>query len=106
MGPSTRTLVPCPCGTGNGPKTGRPVTRGCGHDLGLAGCIADELAQDRGSDADGLLTAAYVAARNALAAASVWAAVEALASALVLRQTLSNRQAYRVIRRALPKGTK
>lgn len=86
--------------------TGRPVTRGCGHDLGLAGCIADELANEGRTDADTLLAAAYVAARNALAAASVWAAVEALASTLVLRHTLNKRQAYRVIRHTLPKGAK
>ncbi len=83
--------------------TGRPVTRGCGHDLNLAACIADELADEARSDADALLAAAYVAARNRLAAASVWAAVEALASTLVVRQTLNKRQAYRVIRHALPK---
>jgi ATP-dependent Zn protease len=84
--------------------TGRPVTRSCGHDLNLAACIADELADEGSSDADALLAAAYVAARHTLAAASVWAAVEALASALVLRQTLNKTQAYRVIRHALPKG--
>lgn len=85
---------------------GRPVTRGCGHDLNFAGCIADELAEERASDADALLAAAYVAARNVLAVASVWAAVEALAAALVTRQRLNKRQAYRVICGALPKGTK
>jgi hypothetical protein len=82
--------------------TGRPVTRGCGHDLNLAGCIADELADEGSADADALLAAAYVAARSTLAAASVWAAVEALASALVHRQALTARQAYRIIRHALP----
>jgi hypothetical protein len=81
--------------------TGRPVTRGCQHDLNLAACIADELADEGSSDADGLLAAAYVAARNTLAAACVWAAVEALAAALVMRQTLNKRQAYSVIRGAL-----
>lgn len=82
---------------------GRPVTRGCGHDLNLAGCIADELAEEQASDADALLAAAYVTARNMLAVTSVWAAVEALASALVVSKELSARQAYRVIRAALPK---
>lgn len=86
--------------------TGRPVARTCGHDLNLAACIADELANEGSSDADALLAAAYVAARSTLAAASVWAAVEALAGVLVQRQTLNKQQAYRVIRRALPKGTK
>ena len=84
--------------------TGKPVTRGCGHDLNLAGCIADELAEERASDAEALLAAAYADARNTLAVASVWAAVEALASALIVRQVLSARQAYRVIRHALPQS--
>lgn len=85
---------------------GRPVARNCGHDLNLAACIADELANEGSSDAQALLAAAYVAARSTLAVAAVWAAVEALAAVLVLRQTLNKRQAYRVIRGALPKGTK
>jgi hypothetical protein len=84
--------------------TGRPVTRGCGHDLNLAGCIADELADEGSTDADGLLAAAYADARNTLAAATIWAAVEALASALVHRKALTARQAYRVIRGALGAG--
>ena len=83
--------------------TGRPVTHGCQHDLNLAACIADELAEERSSDADGLLAAAYADACNTLAAANVWAAVEALAAVLVQRQALNARQAYRVIRHALPK---
>jgi hypothetical protein len=78
--------------------TGRPVKRGCEHDMNLAGCIADELS----SDADSLLAAAYVATRIRLTAATTWPAVEALASALVQRQALNARQAYRVIRQALP----
>src|ERR1035437_4026722 len=81
--------------------TGRAVTRGCQHDLNLAGCIADELAEERSSDADGLLAAAYADARNRLTAASAWPAVEALAGVLVQRQALNARQAYRVIRQAL-----
>jgi len=85
--------------------TGKPVKRACQGDLNLAACIADELAEERASDADALLAAAYVTARNVLAVASVWAAVEALASALMERRKLSARQAYRVIRAALPKPT-
>jgi hypothetical protein len=81
--------------------TGKPGARTCGHDLNLAACIAGELADEGNGDADALLAAAYVAARSTLAAASVWAAVEALASALVTRQTLNKAQAYRIIRGAL-----
>ena len=68
--------------------------------LNLAACIADEL----DSDADRVLSAAYVAVREKLTAPTTWAAVEALAGVLVQRQTLNIRQAYRVIRRALPKN--
>ncbi len=75
--------------------------RSCGHDLGLAGCIADELADEGNGDADALLAAAYMAARSTLAAASVWAAVEALARALATRQRLNKAPTYRVIRAAL-----
>jgi hypothetical protein len=52
------------------------------------------------SDADSLLAAAYVAARNTLAAASVWAAVEALASALVVIARDPRKGAARVLRAA------
>jgi hypothetical protein len=79
--------------------TGRPVARSCGHDLNLAACIADELS----NEPDRVLSTAYLAARDKLTAPSVWAAVVALASALIERQRLSKRQAYRVIRAALPR---
>ncbi|MBI3279417.1 MAG: hypothetical protein HYZ57_06205 [Acidobacteria bacterium] len=79
--------------------TGHVVTRGCAHDLDLAACIADELS----NEPDRVLSTAYVAAPDKLTAPSTWAAVLALASALIERQRLSKRQAYRVIRGVLPK---
>lgn len=62
--------------------TGKPVKRGCAHDLNLAAGIADELS----NEPDRVLSTAYVAARDKLTAPSVWAAVLALANALVERQ--------------------
>ena len=78
--------------------TGKPVTRACAHDLNLAAGIADELS----NDPDRVLSTAYLAARDKLTTPSVWAAVLALASALMERQRLNKRAAYRVIRAALP----
>jgi hypothetical protein len=79
--------------------TGKPVKRACQGDLNLAACIADELS----NDVDRVLSTAFVEARAKLTAPTTWPAVEALAGVLVQRQVLNVRQAYRVIRAALPK---
>jgi hypothetical protein len=81
----------------------KPVNRGCERDLSFAGTLAAELEDEcRNTDAATLLAEAYIATRERLTAPSTWLAVEALASALLQRQTLNRRQAYGVIRAAVP----